>query len=58
MIRDGTAGTLGTGIKRGGHTVMVVATGKSILNRIGIGKTYVHVDDDAVKKPNVIWHYY
>lgn len=28
------------------------------FNRIGIGKTYVHVDDDAVKKPNVIWHYY
>lgn len=28
------------------------------FNRIGIGKTYIHVDDDPTKKPNVIWHYY
>ena len=26
--------------------------------RIGIGKTYVHADDDASKSQNVIWHYY
>lgn len=28
------------------------------FTRIGIGKTYVHVDDDAEKTQNVIWHYY
>lgn len=26
--------------------------------RIGVGKTYIHVDDDPNKTPNVIWHYY
>lgn len=26
--------------------------------RIGIGKTFVHVDDDAAKSQNVMWHYY
>lgn len=26
--------------------------------RIGIGKTYVHVDDDETKTQNIIWHYY
>lgn len=26
--------------------------------RIGIGKTYIHVDDDPAKAQNVIWHYY
>lgn len=26
--------------------------------RIGIGKTYVHADDDASKSQNVMWHYY
>lgn len=26
--------------------------------RIGIGKNYVHADDDAGKSQNVMWHYY
>jgi uncharacterized protein YcbK (DUF882 family) len=26
--------------------------------RIGIGKTYVHADDDPAKSQNVMWHYY
>ena len=28
------------------------------FERIGIGKTYVHADDDAAKSQNVMWHYY
>lgn len=28
------------------------------LCRIGIGKTYVHLDADRDKTQNVIWHYY
>ena len=28
------------------------------FNRIGIGKTYIHVDDSPKHKPNVIWTYY
>ena len=28
------------------------------FNRIGIGKNYVHVDDDTENPQNVIWHYY
>lgn len=28
------------------------------FTRIGIGKTYVHVDDDSTQAQNVIWHYY
>lgn len=28
------------------------------FTRIGIGKTYVHADDDITKTQNVIWHYY
>lgn len=28
------------------------------FTRIGIGKTYVHVDDDETKTQNIIWHYY
>ena len=28
------------------------------FRRIGIGKTYIHVDDDPAKTPNVLWHYY
>lgn len=28
------------------------------FTRIGIGKTYVHADDDESKTQNVIWHYY
>ena len=26
--------------------------------RIGIGKDFIHVDDDKAKTQNVIWHYY
>lgn len=28
------------------------------FTRIGIGKSYVHVDDDPAQVPNVMWHYY
>ena len=28
------------------------------LNRIGIGKNFIHVDIDTNKSSNVIWHYY
>jgi hypothetical protein len=28
------------------------------LNRIGIGKNFIHVDMDKDKASNVIWHYY
>ena len=28
------------------------------FNRIGIGKTYVHADDDPDKSQEVMWHYY
>lgn len=28
------------------------------FRRIGIGKTYVHVDDDPAQAQDVIWHYY
>lgn len=28
------------------------------LNRIGIGKNFIHVDMDTQKPQNVIWHYY
>lgn len=28
------------------------------FGRIGIGKAYIHVDDDPTKAQNVIWHYY
>lgn len=28
------------------------------FTRIGIGKTYVHVDDDPAQVQNVMWHYY
>ena len=28
------------------------------FRRIGIGKTYVHADDDPKKKQDVIWDYY
>ena len=28
------------------------------LNRIGIGKNFIHVDIDKDKPSNVIWHYY
>jgi len=28
------------------------------FNRIGIGRTFIHVDDDYRKPPHVIWTYY
>ena len=28
------------------------------FNRIGIGKTFIHVDDDTDKPKNVMFHYY
>lgn len=28
------------------------------FTRIGIGKNYIHVDDDSTKPQQVIWHYY
>lgn len=28
------------------------------FTRIGIGKNYIHVDDDPTKPQEVIWHYY
>lgn len=31
---------------------------KAGFSRIGIGKTFIHVDDDPDKDQNVIWHYY
>lgn len=28
------------------------------FTRIGIGNTFIHVDNDPLKPQNVIWHYY
>ena len=28
------------------------------FERVGIGKTYIHVDDDETKPQRVMWHYY
>jgi len=28
------------------------------INRIGIGKNFIHCDTDKKKSPNIIWHYY
>ena len=28
------------------------------INRIGIGKNFIHCDTDKHKSPNIIWHYY
>lgn len=28
------------------------------FNRIGVGKTYIHADNDNSLAQNVIWHYY
>lgn len=27
------------------------------FNRIGVGKTFIHVDDDMTKEPQLIWEY-
>ena len=37
---------------------IIAACLKAGFNRIGIGKTFVHVDNDPDKTPNLIWHYY
>lgn len=31
---------------------------KAGFTRIGIGKTFIHVDSDKDKSPNVVWTYY
>lgn len=63
-------GRSGTGAHTTGHAVdircntsvnrmkIVFALLSVGFRRIGIGKTYVHVDDDETKPQNVIWHYY
>jgi hypothetical protein len=28
------------------------------FDRIGIGRTFIHVDNDPAKSEDVIWHYY
>ena len=28
------------------------------INRIGIGRTFIHIDCDRSLTPNVMWHYY
>ena len=28
------------------------------INRIGIGKNFIHLDTDKKKSQDVIWHYY
>lgn len=38
--------------------LIVAALIEAGFNRIGIGKNYVHGDDDPSKAPNLIWHYY
>lgn len=37
---------------------IVMACLQAGFTRIGIGKTYIHVDDDPEKDQNVMWHYY
>ena len=37
---------------------MVEVALKHGVNRIGIGKTFVHLDIDPTKPKNVMWHYY
>lgn len=37
---------------------IVMACLKAGFRRIGIGKNYVHVDDDPTRAQNVMWHYY
>lgn len=63
-------GRTGTGAHTTGHAVdircntdsnrmkIVLALLMVGFRRIGIGKTYIHADDDPNKTPNVMWHYY
>lgn len=37
--------------------LIVDALVKSGFNRIGLAKTFIHVDDDMTKEPNLIWEY-
>lgn len=37
---------------------MIVAFLQAGFTRIGIGRTFIHVDLDTLKVQNVIWHYY
>ena len=37
---------------------IVAALYEAGFNRIGIGKTYIHVDDSPKHQPNVMWDYY
>lgn len=38
--------------------LMIEALRKVGFKRIGIGRTFIHVDLDKTKSQNVIWHYY
>ena len=38
--------------------IIIVALLRVGFRRIGIGKTYIHVDDDTTKTQDVIWDYY
>lgn len=38
--------------------IIVDALLRAGFNRIGIAKTYIHVDDSPKHKPYVMWHYY
>lgn len=53
----GRAADIATADSRTRH-VVVRALMRSGLTRIGIGKDFVHVDDDPDKPPDVIWDYY
>lgn len=37
---------------------IVAALLEAGYTRIGIGKNYIHADDDPTKPQNVMWHYY
>ena len=37
--------------------IIIEALKQAGFNRIGIGKTFVHVDDDLTKKQDLIWLY-
>ena len=63
-------GRTGTGAHTSGHAVdirfnsdanrlkIIMALLTAGFRRIGIGKTYIHADNDPTKIKNVIWHYY
>jgi zinc D-Ala-D-Ala carboxypeptidase len=41
-----------------GRFKIINAALKVGFNRIGIGKTFIHLDTDLKKSQNIIWHYY